>query len=132
MNPLRGFLSQTLCALRPGDFLILLLGVFAVFAAMRLSAVSAVTEKVVVRAHGAIVAELDPRRTRFLAVRGPLGETRIEVADGRARVASDPSPRQLCVKQGWLDAAGELAVCLPNEVSVEMVGRGRRYDSLTY
>jgi hypothetical protein len=118
--------------LRPGDVLVLALGALAVALAIGLSARSGITEKVVVRAGGQIVAELDPRLTRQLAVRGPLGETRIEIAAGRARVASDPSPRQLCVKQGWLEAAGELAVCLPNEVSLEMVGRSRRYDSLAY
>jgi len=44
-------------------------------------------------------------------------------------VAADPSPRQICVRQGWL-RAGEAVVCLPNRVSVEWGQLG--YDSLGY
>jgi hypothetical protein len=56
----------------------------------------------------------------------------IEVEAGRVRVAADPGPRQLCVRQGWLSHAGDIALCLPNQVSVELVGSKRRFDSLVY
>jgi len=47
----------------------------------------------------------------------------------RVRVAADPSPRQLCVRQGWIPPGGA-AVCLPNRVSVENAAAG--YDTLNY
>jgi len=34
------------------------------------------------------------------------------------------------VRQGWLSRPGEVAVCAPNQVSVEI--RGGAYDSLSY
>ena len=63
---------------------------------------------------------------------GPLGQTSVEVARHRVRVLRDPGPRQLCVKQGWLSQAGQAALCLPNQVSVEITGASRIYDSLNY
>jgi hypothetical protein len=56
----------------------------------------------------------------------------VEVSKHRARIAADPSPRQHCVKQGWLERAGEIALCLPNQVSIEIAGGVKRYDSLNY
>jgi len=38
----------------------------------------------------------------------------------------------VAVRQGWLEQAGEVAVCLPNEVSVELAGSRKKYDSLNY
>jgi hypothetical protein len=36
------------------------------------------------------------------------------------------------VRQGWLTLAGDAAICLPNEVSVELIGERRPYDGLAY
>lgn len=89
-------------------------------------------DKAVVRANGEIVAELRLIEARSVEVAGPLGITRIEIAPGRARVAADPSPRQYCVRQGWLTQANSIAICAPNRVSLALVGRNRAYDSLSY
>ena len=58
---------------------------------------------------------------------------RVLIAGGRVRIARDPSPRQYCVKAGWLDSVGQTAICLPNHTSVELVGsKPNPYDSLSY
>ncbi|GHD61614.1 NusG domain II-containing protein [Jeongeupia chitinilytica] len=82
---------------------------------------------------GKVYADVDLAATRTLRVPGPLGDTVIEVAAGKARIAADPSPRQYCVREGWLMRAGEAAICLPNRTSIELLGEGGRgFDSLSY
>ncbi|WP_157669533.1 NusG domain II-containing protein [Chitinibacter sp. GC72] len=82
---------------------------------------------------GQVYAELDLMAAKTLHVTGPLGETVVEVASGKARIAADPSPRQYCVQAGWLQQAGQSAICLPNRTSIELVGhQPRAYDSLSY
>jgi len=56
----------------------------------------------------------------------------VAVDQRRVRVVSDPGPRQYCVRQGWLERAGEIAICAPNEVSVQVAGGKAAYDSLSY
>ena len=73
-----------------------------------------------------------PGTPRIVEVPGPLGQTRIEIQPGRARVAADPGPRQYCVRQGWLASAGAVAICAPNQVSLALAGRNAHYDSLSY
>ncbi|MES1983184.1 MAG: NusG domain II-containing protein, partial [Pseudomonadota bacterium] len=71
-------------------------------------------------------------RDQTIAVPGPLGISQIAIHNLRARIAADPGPRQYCVRQGWLKQAGEIALCLPNQVSVELSSGRKNYDSLNY
>jgi hypothetical protein len=89
-------------------------------------------DTVVIRAAGKVVQTAALTQTQSFSVNGPLGTTQIEIEPGRARVAADPSPRQLCVKQGWLTLSGQAALCLPNQVSLEIRGHAPAYDTLGY
>ncbi len=85
-----------------------------------------------VKRSGQVVAEIPLSAARTVEVRGPLGVTRIEIQPGRARVAADPGPRQYCVRQGWLTRANAIAICAPNQVSLNLVGRDPAYDTINY
>lgn len=125
-------MKSWLSFVRPGDWLVLcLVAVLLGFSFPRLWA-GGLGDKAVVRQAGRIVAELDLHSPRTLDVAGPLGTTVIAIEAGRARVLSDPGPRQYCVQQGWLSRAGEIAICAPNRVSLAITGRNRAYDSLNY
>lgn len=118
--------------LRAGDIGILVAGGAAV-ATLTLWAWSGDRgDTAVIRAAGHVVQTAALTHPQRFAIDGPLGTTRIEIEPGRARVAADPSPRQLCVKQGWLTLSGQAALCLPNQVSLEIRGRAPAYDTLGY
>ena len=117
---------------QPGDWFTLLLGGVLVAGLAVHFWGGAQGDTLLVHAQGKLVEEASLRTARTLTVAGPLGDTLIEIQPGRARVARDPSPRQLCVKQGWLSRSGEAALCLPNQVSVEIRGAVRAYDSIAY
>ncbi|NJD26599.1 MAG: NusG domain II-containing protein [Betaproteobacteria bacterium] len=121
-----------LALVRPGDWLVFAAGVTAVAASLPLLLQGGYPERAIVRQEGRIFAEIDLRSRREVEVPGPLGVTRIAVEPGRARVVSDPGPRQYCVRQGWLARPGEIAICAPNRVSIQITGRTRAYDSLSY
>lgn len=118
--------------LRAGDAAVVLAGVLTVGALTITAWSGGRGESAVIRAAGRIVETAPLARARDVSVPGPLGTTRIEIRPGRARVAADPSPRQLCVKQGWLSRPGQAALCLPNQVSLEIRGREVVYDTLGY
>lgn len=117
---------------RPGDWLTLLAGLCLVAWLYSVTWRTDAPQRVIVRAQGQIVADAGIGENRRITAHGPLGASLIEITDRRVRVASDPSPRQYCVKQGWLSRAGDAALCLPNQVSVELLGAVKRFDSLNY
>jgi hypothetical protein len=121
-----------IAAFRPGDFLIIVAGLAFTFWLGSAVWFSSAGDRVRVRAGGEILFEGSLRQDRTLNVPGPLGTTKIEIRQGRVRVSRDPGPRQYCVKQGWLSRGGQAALCLPNRVSLEILGSRRAYDSLNY
>ena len=118
--------------LRPGDWGVIALASAGVAGSFALAWQGGAPEKAVVRRDGEIVAELDLSRRRTIEVAGALGTTVVAVEPGRARVVSDPGPRQYCVRQGWLSRPGQIAICAPNHVSLSIAGGRAPHDSLAY
>lgn len=67
-----------------------------------------------------------------LDVAGAIGTSRVQIKNGRARFVEGPCRHLLCVRQGWLDRRGQVAVCLPNRVAIEVLGRGDGPDAVTH
>jgi hypothetical protein len=118
--------------IKPGDYLTLLAaGLCTLWLTFTLWS-GGVADKAVIRAGGKIYREVPLSRDQQLEVPGPLGISIITIEKNKARITFDPSPRQYCVHQGWLKQSGEIAICLPNQVSVELTGGEKKYDSLNY
>jgi len=124
--------TEALQHIRPGDWLTLLLGsIFVVLLTLKLWG-GDLADKAIIRSGGKIFREVPLSRNQQIEVPGPLGVSVISIQNRKARIASDPSPRQYCVRQGWLQQSGEIALCLPNQVSVELTGSKKKYDTLNY
>lgn len=118
--------------IKTGDWLILSLGAsLTIWLALSIWN-GGIADKAIIRSGGKIFREVPLSRDTIIEVNGPLGISKIAVHQRQARIVSDPSPRQYCVRQGWLKNAGEISVCLPNQVSVELIGGQKKYDSLNY
>jgi len=118
--------------IKAGDWLTLLLGsICVVLITLKLWS-GDLADKAIIRSGGKIFLEVSLSRDRLIEVPGSLGTSIIKINQRKARIDSDPSPRQYCVRQGWLQQAGEIALCLPNQVSIELAGSRKKYDSLNY
>ncbi|MBU0621078.1 MAG: NusG domain II-containing protein [Gammaproteobacteria bacterium] len=118
--------------IKPGDYLILSGGIaFTLWISVAIWS-GGIADTALIRSGGKVFKEVPLSRDQEIEVPGPLGTTVITIEKLRARISSDPSPRQYCVRQGWIQQAGEIAICLPNEVSVELTGGAKKYDSLNY
>lgn len=117
---------------KSGDWLVLAAGIVSVGWLFASIWHGGAADRVVIRSGGRIFAEASLSRNQSISVPGPLGTTVITIENRRARIARDPSPRQYCVRQGWLSRAGEAAICLPNQISMELAGSMKLYDSLSY
>lgn len=121
-----------LAFVRPGDWLVSAVAAVAVAVSFPLLWRGGQADHAVIRVDGRIFAEYPLDAPRRIDVPGPLGSTVVEIQPGRARVQSDPGPRQYCVRQGWLASAGAVAICAPNHVSLMLTGKQSGYDSLNY
>lgn len=55
-----------------------------------------------------------------ISVQGHIGESVIEISQGRVRFIQAPCRQQVCIHAGWLRHRGGLAACLPNRIAIRM------------
>ncbi|HUP92782.1 MAG TPA: NusG domain II-containing protein [Solimonas sp.] len=79
-------------------------------------------QAVEVRAGAQLVGRYDLAQDRDVSVQGPRGTSHLRIEAGRVRFLDSPCRNRVCVHSGWLSHAGEVAACLPNRVSVRLLG----------
>lgn len=72
------------------------------------------------------------REDQHFTVQGPLGDSVIDIHQGKARFVNSPCRGKQCVHTGWLGQGGEFAACLPNRVSIAVIAEEQRYDSIVF
>lgn len=88
--------------------------------------------EVIVLVEGKRWARLDLFQDQVIHVPGALGKSHIRVFDGQVRFIDSPCPNKICVHTGWLSQGGENATCLPNRVSLQILGSDPRFDSINF
>lgn len=115
-----------------GDMLVILFGFIFVVSLFKSLWNNESAAKLQIRLGDKIYATYSLDQNRIIDIQGPIGTTRIVIANGKARFARSPCPNQYCVHQGWLNHKGQAAICLPNQVSLELLGGEKFFDSLSY
>ena len=75
---------------------------------------------------------VDLFQNQWIDVPGPLGISKLQVEDGKIRFVQSPCDGKQCIHQGWISHGGELAACLPNKVSVQILSADPRFDSINF
>ena len=109
---------------RIGDaFIVLALGLGSVLFLRQEKGASPGSRVRIIRADGAV--ETFPlAKDTVVTVTGPLGKTSVEIKDGSVRISRAPCPRKICVHQGKISISGQIVVCVPNRICVEIEGAG--------
>lgn len=81
---------------------------------------------------GERLQQLSLGEDRRLDIDGSLGSSTIEIKQGQARFVASPCHNKVCILSGWQQHAGDMAACLPNQLSLRIVGRDPRYDAINF
>lgn len=115
-----------------GDWLVIVLSFIVIFWMFQIFWQSTPASKVQIRLADQVIGTYSLNQQREVHVHGPLGESVIAIRHGHARFIKSPCTGQYCVHHGWLNKAGQVAVCLPNHVSLTLLNKQTMYDSLNY
>ena len=115
-----------------GDWLTILVSVLAVLYLFQILWTNEHAAKVQIQLGDKIYATYSLNQQREIHVHGKLGDAVISIAQGKVGFAKSPCTAQYCVHQGWLARVGQVAICIPNQISLELVGEAKPYDSLNY
>ena len=69
---------------------------------------------------------------RTIRVPGPIGTTVVRIRHGQAAIVQAPCAHKLCQKMGPIPAHGNVMICIPNRIVVEIKNRkGQDTDAIT-
>ncbi len=115
-----------------GDWLVIFTGLVAVIFMFQQFWSTELASKLKIRQGSQIIGTYDLNQTRELHIHGAMGDSHISIAQGKVRFKQSPCNNQYCVHQGWLSRAGQVAICIPNQISLQLIGTKSSYDSLNY
>ena len=119
--------------LSKGDYVVLVVAILVVaYSFVHYWQGMAFANQAFIHIHGKYWQTVDLYQNQIVTVKGSLGESKIEVSDGRVRFIESPCQNKICIHQGWLQHGGEVAACLPNEVSVQVSSPDPLYDSMNF
>jgi len=119
--------------LRPGDVVVVALAAMLVGASWAaLWGGGGAAEYAELSGPGGATQRLELAQDATAAVSGRLGESLVEVRDGRVRFIESPCVGRHCIHAGWLSRSGQVAACLPNGVVLEVGGGEREFDAVTF
>ena len=75
---------------------------------------------------------IDLYENRTFKIKGKLGESELQVLDGKIRFVASPCDGKQCIYQGWISHSGEIAACVPNGISVRILGPDPRFDTMNF
>ncbi|MBR5376327.1 MAG: NusG domain II-containing protein [Lachnospiraceae bacterium] len=59
------------------------------------------------------------------------GSNTIVIRNGEAYMGSATCKNHICIRQGHISRAGQMIVCMPNRIVVEIKGGDEAYDAVT-
>lgn len=132
LQGLRQRLSDCSTIVRVGDVLVVLLACALVLMLFQRYWLLGPATKVKVLQAGKTLGIYSLQQEKTLTIHGVLGDSVVHIHQGRVRFTQSPCPNKYCIHQGWLQRTGQVAICLPNQISIELIGHHKSVDSLTY
>jgi len=89
-------------------------------------------EAVRIRVDGKPYKVVSLAHDRRVVVHGALGDSVLQIKDGAVRFVASPCTSKFCIHSGWQHDGGAFTACLPNRVSIEVIGSRVRYDAINF
>lgn len=75
---------------------------------------------------------LDNSRNEKIPIKSELGENIIEIANGKVRILEADCRDQICIEDGSISKPGDILVCLPHKVVVQIKGENAETDDVSF
>ena len=91
----------------------------------------AIGQQAIVILKGIETQVLSLKQNQIFEIEGLLGQSRIEVSDGKIRFIDSPCKGKQCIHADWINRGGQIIACLPNGLSLVIEG-GVQYDAINF
>lgn len=75
---------------------------------------------------------LDNSSNERIQIDTDLGSNTIEITNGKVRILDADCPDKICIQDGSISKPGDILVCLPHKVVVNIKGQNSETDALSF
>jgi hypothetical protein len=75
---------------------------------------------------------LDTNRNERIQIDTDLGSNIVEVNNGKVRILDADCPDKICILDGSISKPGDILVCLPHKVVIQINGQNEETDALSF
>lgn len=75
---------------------------------------------------------LDNSSNEKINIKTGLGTNVVEIANNKVRITEADCKDKICIKDGSISKPGDVLVCLPHKVVIEIIGQNSETDVLSY
>ncbi|MBN2028803.1 NusG domain II-containing protein [bacterium] len=119
--------------LKWGDYIII--GIVLIFISLSFTITRWIQDRgyiCTISVNGEEVYRLSLNKDKDIGVQGPIGETRIKIENGSIWITDAPCREKICQKMGKINHTGEVIVCIPNKVIIQVEsGDEQTIDGIT-
>ena len=82
-----------------------------------------------IQVEGQVIHKLSLKADQQITVDGHIGQTIISIKKKKAEIIYSDCPHKICVKTGAINRAGQVIVCVPNRVFVQVLNsKSNQFD----
>ncbi|MCM8710345.1 NusG domain II-containing protein [Clostridium sp. SYSU_GA19001] len=75
---------------------------------------------------------LDNNHNERINIQTDLGKNIVDISNGKVKILDADCPDKICIKDGSIDKPGQILVCLPHKVVVQIKGQNIETDDLSF
>ena len=118
--------------IKPGDWLIIIMFFFLILASAKLLWDFPQGQYLEIYKNNEILATYSLNQKLKKEIYNTKGVTEVIIDNGKVRFSKSPCPKKYCIHQGWINKANQIIICIPNKISISIVGGIKKYDSINY
>ena len=118
--------------IKPGDWLIIIMFFFLILASTKLLWDFPQGQYLEIYKNNEILATYSLNQKLKKEIYNTKGVTEVIIDNGKVRFSTSPCPKKYCIHQGWINKANQIIICIPNKISISIVGGIKKYDSINY
>jgi len=126
-------LFRDMLEMKSGDWLILLFSLLLVpLAWFQTKTQAAATTAIEITSSESAPAIYSINGNHLINVAGALGDSSIEIRNGKVRFTASPCHSKVCILSGWHQYSGDHVVCVPNKIGVSLLSQQERFDGINF
>ncbi len=127
-----------LLQLRTGDKIILIIVIVSLVCgiSLRILFANGSSKIVLIMVDGKLFEEIplsvNAGHNEDILVESKEGYLSVEISNGKVRVTDSTCKDKLCIKEGEISKVGDTIICLPNRISISIIGENSNIDTVSY